>query len=59
MFDLRWVSIWPAGAALQQGTTVAVAARTFGLWSLNACRVVYVESFTRIDRPSLSLRAGA
>jgi len=26
---------------LQTGTTVAVQARTFGFWSLNACRIVY------------------
>jgi len=43
MFDLGWVSIWPGGAAFQPATTVAVAARTFVLWSLNACRIVYVE----------------
>jgi uncharacterized protein (UPF0548 family) len=41
MFDLGWVRIaWP-GAPLQEGTTVAVVARTLGFWSLNASRIVY------------------
>jgi len=41
MFDLGWVRIaWP-GAPIQEGTTVAVVARTLGLWSLNATRIVY------------------
>jgi uncharacterized protein (UPF0548 family) len=41
MFDLGWVRVgWP-GAPLQEGTTVAVVARTLGFWSLNAARIVY------------------
>ncbi|HWM91218.1 MAG TPA: DUF1990 domain-containing protein [Thermoanaerobaculia bacterium] len=41
MFDLGWVRIaWP-GSPIQEGTTVAVVARTLGFWSLNACRIVY------------------
>lgn len=41
MFDLGWASIcWP-DAPLTEGTTVAVLARRFGLWSLNACTIVY------------------
>lgn len=41
-FDLGWVSIVPAGVQLKTGATVAVKAYTFGAWSLNAARVVYV-----------------
>lgn len=41
-FDLGWVSIVPAGVELKAGATVAVKAHTFGAWSLNAARVVYV-----------------
>jgi uncharacterized protein (UPF0548 family) len=41
MFDLGWVAVWPAAAPVEPGTTVAVRARHFGFWSLNACRVVY------------------
>ncbi len=41
MFDLGWVRIaWP-GAPIQEGTNVAVVARTLGIWSLNAARIVY------------------
>lgn len=41
-FDLGWVTIVPGGVAIKAGATVAVKARAFGTWSLNACRVVYV-----------------
>ncbi|HKO98664.1 MAG TPA: DUF1990 domain-containing protein [Pyrinomonadaceae bacterium] len=41
-FDLGWVRIRPADAPIVTGTTVAVQASTFGLWSLNACRIVYL-----------------
>src|SRR5919205_544726 len=45
-FDLGWVTIVPRGLEVKAGSTVAVKARAFGTWSLNACRVVYV-----IDEP--------
>ena len=32
---------WP-DTPIRDGSTVAVLAHTFGLWSLNACRIVYV-----------------
>jgi len=41
-FDLGWVSIAPRGVKIENGVTVAVKARACGMWSLNACRVVYV-----------------
>ena len=41
-FDLGWVSIVPKGAPIEIGATVAVKARAFGTWSLNATRIVYV-----------------
>src|SRR5688500_15917561 len=52
MFDRGWVRIaWP-GAPIQEGTTVAVVARTAGFWSLNAARIVYTldESDIRMRR---------
>jgi len=45
-FDLGWVGIVPRGVVVEVGATVAVKARAFGTWSLNASRVVYV-----IDEP--------
>lgn len=41
-FDLGWVRIVPPGEAIKPETTVAVEAKTFGFWSLSACRIVYV-----------------
>ena len=41
-FDLGWVTLVPRGVKIEQGATVAVKARACGMWSLNACRVVYV-----------------
>ena len=45
-FDLGWVVITPRGVPVEAEAIVAVKARAFGTWSLNACRVVYV-----IDEP--------
>jgi uncharacterized protein (UPF0548 family) len=41
-FRLGWVEAWPPETPIQGGQVVAVMARLFGLWWLNACRVVYV-----------------
>jgi len=41
-FDLGWVNIVPSETAIAVGAVVAVRAHTFGVWSLNACRIVYV-----------------
>ena len=41
-FDLGWVTVVPTGVPVEVGATVAVRARTFGLWSLSAARIVYL-----------------
>ena len=41
-FELGWVTIEPRDVAIEVGATVAVKARACGLWSLNACHVVYI-----------------
>src|ERR1700730_14841186 len=41
-FDLGWTRIVPPQTPIQAGQTVAVQARTFGIWSLNFCRIVYI-----------------
>jgi uncharacterized protein (UPF0548 family) len=40
-FDLGWVGIYPVGAPVVPGTTVAVVAQHLGFWSAHACRIVY------------------
>ncbi|HKB36468.1 MAG TPA: DUF1990 domain-containing protein, partial [Gemmataceae bacterium] len=40
-FRLGWVETWPPDAPIQAGQVVGVIARLFGLWWLNACRIVY------------------
>jgi uncharacterized protein (UPF0548 family) len=45
-FDLGWVSIVPRDTAIAVGAVVAVRAHTFGVWSLNACRIVYLVDET-------------
>ena len=42
MFDIPWLRVFPPNAPIQPGTTVAVCARHLGIYSLNACRIVYV-----------------
>jgi uncharacterized protein (UPF0548 family) len=41
-FELGWVTVVPREKSLEVGTTVAIRAKTFGFWSLNAARIVYV-----------------
>ena len=41
-FRLGWVEAWPPETPIQAGQVVAVIARLFDLWLLNACRIVYV-----------------
>src|SRR3954447_7437986 len=40
-FRLGWLEVWPPTTAIRAGEVVAVLARSWGLWWLNACRVVY------------------
>jgi uncharacterized protein (UPF0548 family) len=42
MFRLGWVELFPSAPPLRVGETVGVLVRRLGLWSLNACRIVYV-----------------
>ncbi len=41
-FDLGWLSIVPSTAAIEEDVTVVVKAKSFGIWSLSAARIVYV-----------------
>ncbi len=48
-FDLTWV--WPVstGVDVEPGNEFAFLARTFGLWSVNICRIVYVVDETDVS----------
>jgi len=52
-FRLGWVEAWSPATLIQPGAVVAVLAREFGVWSLNACRIVYV-----LDEPGPIRRYG-
>ena len=41
MFPAPWTRIVPANAPLEKGQVVAMLAHIYGLWWLNACRIVY------------------
>ena len=41
-FDVGWVRACDSTVPIEAGRTVAVLARAFGLWSLNACRIIHV-----------------
>jgi hypothetical protein len=42
MYETGWTKLcWP-DAPITEGTVVGVLGLHFGLWSLNACRIVYV-----------------
>ena len=41
-FQLGWVEASPTETPIESGEVVAVMGRVFGLWWLNACRIVYV-----------------
>ena len=45
-FELGWLEAWPTDTPIQTGETVAVLVRAFGLWWLNAARIVYVVDVT-------------
>jgi uncharacterized protein (UPF0548 family) len=42
MFPAPWTQIRPVNAPIELGTTVAMLAHVFGVWWLNACRIVRV-----------------
>jgi uncharacterized protein (UPF0548 family) len=53
MYETGWTRLcWP-NAPVAEGTVVGVLSRQFGLWSLNACQIVYVleeEGPSRAER---------
>lgn len=52
-FRLGWVEAWPSRVTIEAGDLVAVVAHKFGVWWLNACRIVHV-----VDEPAPVSRYG-
>ncbi len=57
-FDLGWATVVPSQTELKVGAVVAVQAKTFGWWSLNACRVVYMIDQMRPDSEKFGFAYG-
>ncbi|MGI8782721.1 MAG: DUF1990 family protein [Acidobacteriota bacterium] len=50
MFPAPWTEIHPAHTPIRSGNVVVVLGRVFGLWWMNACRIVYVVEETEPQR---------
>ena len=46
-YDLTWMQAWSPETPIQTGEVVAILARTLGVWSLNACKIVYIVDESR------------
>jgi uncharacterized protein (UPF0548 family) len=42
MFDFDWVRLYWDHTPIEPGATLAVVVKHLGIWSMNACRIVYV-----------------
>lgn len=49
-FPHGWIKIYPAQPEIKPGAVAAVAARVGALWTINACRIVYVLEPTAAER---------
>ena len=52
-FNLGWVEAIPNSTPIENGQVIAVLAHVFGIWWLNACRIVYV-----VDEVEAKVRFG-
>jgi uncharacterized protein (UPF0548 family) len=43
MYDLPWTEVYPAKMPIHTGGIFATVVRHLGFWSINPCRIVYVE----------------
>lgn len=50
MYDLPWTYLHPARPPIVTGTTFATIVSHLGFWSVNPCRIVYVDE---VDTPEL------
>jgi uncharacterized protein (UPF0548 family) len=58
MYETQWTRLlWP-DAPVSDGTVVGVLGRHLGLWSLNACRIVYVQGDEEPSRKRYGFAVG-
>ena len=43
MYDMQWTDVYPAEMPIQTGGVFATLVHHLGFWSINPCRIVYVE----------------
>ena len=43
MYDMPWAEVYPAGTPVRTGSVLATVIHHLGFWSINPCRVVYVD----------------
>ncbi|CAN5779270.1 hypothetical protein BH23GEM3_BH23GEM3_03550 [soil metagenome] len=58
MYDLSWTGVYPANTPVEEGRVFATLANHFGFWSINPCRIVYVEDRDEELFPSFSFAIG-
>jgi uncharacterized protein (UPF0548 family) len=58
MYDLPWTSVHPAEPPVRVGSTFATIVHHLGFWSINPCRVVYVDESETAAARSFSFAIG-
>ncbi len=58
MYDLPWTEVRPPGAPVAEGTVFAAVVRHLGFWSINTCRVVYVDEEATPERSAFTFAIG-
>jgi uncharacterized protein (UPF0548 family) len=56
MYDLPWTEVYPHSTPVRTGTVLATVIRHIGFWSVNPCRIVYLQETTgEVDSWSFAL----
>jgi uncharacterized protein (UPF0548 family) len=58
MYDLPWIRLYPDRPPVEPGRVFAAVARHLGFWSVNPCRVAYVEERETLERWTFAFAIG-
>jgi len=58
MYSLPWTTVYPPEAPIEPGTVFAAVVHHLGFWSINPCRIVYVEEQESASLHSFSFAIG-